>query len=245
MTYTIHCIVLCHAPLFSMIFPLCSFSFRVTFSPKGQANVALADGVGHPGGSFKPRTCTIKANHWAWASGYVHPTTLSRPLGACCPGLIGYYIKHSLSRVPSRQQCAGLKTVAAVSDSRMHGSAGFQPALRPISAGWKPALPENVETRVRRSESAATANQDTTFAAWGSLALIDAGEAVAWLKWPLGHRVFAQRDPKVPFLKPSKKVRYSVVIGLECSPPRRAALQTYVRKCRVHDSEYPCVPTRH
>jgi hypothetical protein len=27
-----------------------------------------------------------------------------------------------------------------------HGSAGFQPAFRPISAGWKPALPGNVET---------------------------------------------------------------------------------------------------
>jgi len=32
-------------------------------------------------------------------------------------------------------------------------NAGFQPAFRPGSAGWKPALPENVETPGGRSQA--------------------------------------------------------------------------------------------
>jgi hypothetical protein len=31
-----------------------------------------------------------------------------------------------------------------------------------------------------------------------------------------GHRVSVERDSKVPFLNPTKKVRYGSVIGLEC-----------------------------
>jgi hypothetical protein len=57
----------------------------------------------------------------------------------------------------------------------------------------------------------------TFFAVRGWPSLIHGWDAGASLKWsPAGHRVSVERDPKVPFLNPSKEVRYGSVIGLEC-----------------------------
>jgi hypothetical protein len=71
------------------------------------------------------------------------------------------------------------------------------------------------------------------FAGWGWPLLIHGWDAGASLKWsPAGHRVSVERDPKVPFLNPSKGVRYGSVIGLECGSLLPLCLPA-VHRCAV------------
>ena len=68
-----------------------------------------------------------------------------------------------------------------------YGSAGFQPAFRPAYAGWKPALPENVETPRRGVASPKSQQLDGEGSERQSLSARQGGKAANNRGWRVRH----------------------------------------------------------